>query len=219
MLKTAVRRHRRHSEDGEGEFLWLVSLSDLMILLFVFFVVLFSFAAQKLTASDLKEAAAVLKGVSTKKRDIQEIESALRSAIEKGNLQDEIEFEKKRNSLTIHIKDKVLFQSGQFELNEEGRTLIGRLDETLSGIPEPFSLTIEGHTDDVPISTPTVSDNWDLSVKRSRSVLMALHLSPSLLARTSITGYADQKPRKTAGPGLPLDAVRAANRRVTLKIE
>ena len=39
---------------------------------------------------------------------------------------------------------------------------------------EDNCLLVEGYTDDVPISTSCLTDNWDLSVKRSTSVVRAL---------------------------------------------
>lgn len=51
--------------DTEGEFLWLVSLSDLMILLFVFFVVLFSFSYQNMSSQALERASQIIRGEQT----------------------------------------------------------------------------------------------------------------------------------------------------------
>ena len=37
-----------------------------------------------------------------------------------------------------------------------------------------LDVLVEGHTDDVPIKTDCVSDNWDLSVKRATAVVRVL---------------------------------------------
>jgi len=58
MRKVPQQSGRGGSED---EFLWLVSLSDLMILLFVFFVVLFTFSYKKMTSSDFQKIMAYLR--------------------------------------------------------------------------------------------------------------------------------------------------------------
>ena len=46
---------------GEDEFLWLMSLSDLMILLFIFFVVMYSFSAKRMKQSDFLQIAASMR--------------------------------------------------------------------------------------------------------------------------------------------------------------
>ena len=42
------------------------------------------------------------------------------------------------------------------------------------GIGEKGSITVSGHTDNVPIQNEVLQDNWDLSVKRATSVVRVL---------------------------------------------
>ena len=64
---------KRKRQGKKDEFLWLISLSDLMILLFIFFVVLFAFTYQKVKSSDLARILTVVTEGEQGKTDIEKI--------------------------------------------------------------------------------------------------------------------------------------------------
>jgi chemotaxis protein MotB len=94
------------------------------------------------------------------------------------------------------------------------------LEKTLEAVPEGFQIGIEGHTDDTPIQTRQVADNWDLSSKRAMAVMHALALSPKLLKRTVLMAYGEMRPLvpNRSPAGLPLADNQSRNRRVTIRI-
>ncbi len=109
--------------------------------------------------------------------------------------------------------DIVLFEPGSASIRPEGQAVLNRIAEQLVVLPN--HITVEGHTDNVPISGVFPS-NWELSTARASSVLrslIALHgLDPS---KGTAAGYADQKrvaPNDTAKG-------RAKNRRVEIVVE
>jgi chemotaxis protein MotB len=51
--------------------------------------------------------------------------------------------------------------------------VLGKIAKIIESRPD-FDVMIEGYTDDVPITTDCLKDNWDLSVKRSTSVVRVL---------------------------------------------
>ena len=211
---------RRKKKPEDGEFLWLVSLSDLMILLFVFFVVLFSFSYKKMSASDLAKMAAVLNNEDIPKTPIDELQTKLKTVITDKKLTDSVTIEQKDDALIMHIKDRILFSSAEYALSEEGSALILALGTTLSKVPAPYKIGIEGHTDDVPIRTSHIADNWELSSKRAHSILHALTFSDEVLKRVVIMGYGQMSPivpnRTPAGE--PIETNQQKNRRVTIRI-
>ncbi len=211
---------KKRANHSEGEFIWLVSLSDLMILLFVFFVVLFSFSAGKLSAEDYRQAAATLRGEAPKVNEIRELKDRILKELSEMALEREILVEAKNGELNIDIREKFLFESGKFEVNQDGIRIIGHLSRVLSGIPVPYRVAIQGHTDDAPMQNGIVSDNWELSSKRAHSVLRVLGLPSEVLSRTVIEGFAEMKPvapnRDDSGHAIPEN--RAKNRRVTIKV-
>lgn len=115
-----------------------------------------------------------------------------------------------REGLTLRIADNLLFASGQAELMYEGMMLISQLTGFLNAFEGEIS--IEGHTDNIPINTPQFPSNWELSSDRAISVLHFLEFDGIPADRMRAVGYADTRPLQ------PNDtpANRAANRRVEL---
>ncbi len=88
--------------------------------------------------------------------------------------------------------DVVLFAPGSATLQGGGQRILDRIASQLSAMPNP--ITVEGHTDDVPISG-TYPSNWELSTARASSVLRSFIERHGLPAsRGSAAGYADQHP-------------------------
>src|SRR5690554_2448874 len=77
-----------------------------------------------------------------------------------------------REGLTLRIADNLLFASGDAELSYDGMLLISQLQEVLASFRGEIS--IEGHTDTIPISTVRFPSNWELSSARAISVLRYL---------------------------------------------
>lgn len=109
--------------------------------------------------------------------------------------------------------DIVLFEPGSATIRPEGQKVLDRISQQLGILPN--HITVEGHTDNVPISG-TFPSNWELSTARASSVLrslIALHgLDP---AHGTASGFADQRP--VARNDSATD--RAKNRRVEIVIE
>jgi chemotaxis protein MotB len=81
--------------------------------------------------------------------------------------------------------------------------------------PTDFPITIEGHTDNVPINTPQFPSNWELSAVRATTVLRLFVESGVAPERLTAIGYADTRPVE---PNVLADG-RARNRRVTILID
>ena len=77
-------------------------------------------------------------------------------------------------------------------------------------------ISIEGHTDDIPINTPLFPSNWDLSTARALEVAHGLFDdSPLPQNRFSVAGFADTKPLV---PNTSPES-RAKNRRVEIVLQ
>lgn len=112
--------------------------------------------------------------------------------------------------LTLRIADNLLFASGQAELMYEGMVLISQLTDILQQFPGEIS--VEGHTDNIPINTARFPSNWELSSARAISVLLFLEQEGIADTRMRAIGYADTRPLQ------PNDTAegRSGNRRVEL---
>lgn len=73
----------------------------------------------------------------------------------------------------ISVSDKLLFSSGSYRVNKKAYPLLQKLANVMNSEPS-MDVMIEGHTDSRSISTATIKDNWDLSVKRATSIVRLL---------------------------------------------
>lgn len=115
--------------------------------------------------------------------------------------------------ITLDIDASVLFEPGQATLDEKAIVVLANVGRILAG--SDFPITVEGHTDNTPISNQLFPSNWELSVVRASSVVR-LFIENGVEARLlTATGYADQRP--VADNATP--AGRQRNRRVAITIE
>jgi chemotaxis protein MotB len=210
-----------HAEKADdGEFLWLVSLSDLMILLFVFFVVMFSFAAKKLKQADLKQMVAEITNKPAPPNPIIQVGENFKKWVADQKLNQLVDVQRKNDSVVMEIKDQLLFNSGEFSLKQDGVRVAQSLRLLLSKVPPPFKIGIEGHTDDSPLYSSTIRDNWELAGKRALSVFYSLNLDAATQRRIVIMSLGPMDPlvpdRDSHGNAIPQN--QAKNRRVTLRI-
>lgn len=129
------------------------------------------------------------------------------------NYSNSIHLEETERGITVHILDDILFQPGRAVINESSKLVLKRLAKVLVTIPN--EIRIEGHTDNVPISTERYPSNWHLSVDRALTTAYYLinqeNISPD---KVSIIGYSEYKP---IAPNYSPE-LRAKNRRVDLVI-
>ena len=115
--------------------------------------------------------------------------------------------------VTIEINDSILFSPGQALLQPPLIKAMSAIAQVLA--PTEFPITIEGHTDNVPINTPQFPSNWELSAVRATTVLRLFSDSGVAAERLTAIGYADTRPVE---PNVLADG-RARNRRVTILID
>lgn len=115
--------------------------------------------------------------------------------------------------ISVEINARVLFDSGGAELGPEARTALQAVAAVIA--PASFPVTVEGHTDNVPIRTARFPSNWELSAVRASSVVRLFVESGVNPDRLTAAGYGDQRPigDNTTEEG------RSRNRRVAIQIE
>ena len=86
---------------------------------------------------------------------------------------EDVQIEIREGVVHVSISDKMLFSSGSTRLNQNASRVLGKLAHVINNRPE-LNIVVEGHTDNVPINTGCMSDNWDLSVLRATSVVREL---------------------------------------------
>jgi chemotaxis protein MotB len=133
--------------------------------------------------------------------------------LQRNGLDGQVSLQVQEHRVSLQIRDRLLFPSGQIEIQPGGDRVIQRLAAMLRGLPGVIS--VEGHTDDVPIHSERFPSNWELSAGRAASVVRALAENGLPAQRLRAVGYADTRP---LAQGQDTNS-RAQNRRVTLVVE
>lgn len=97
----------------------------------------------------------------------------LKSVLSDGIADDDIDVQVDKTVVFINLSDKMLFRSGSYRLSSSANDVLEKIASVVKSNPD-LEVMVEGYTDNVPISTSCMEDNWDLSVKRSTSVVRAL---------------------------------------------
>jgi len=141
------------------------------------------------------------------------LKSSLQNLIEEYDYSNNIRLIENERGITISIMDNILFQSGKAELSEESNPILSKMAQLLKTLPN--DIRIEGHTDNVPISTEEFPSNWHLSIARATNTGYFLMNDLGLdQERVSVVGNSEFKP--LADNDTP--ETRALNRRVDIVI-
>ena len=98
--------------------------------------------------------------------------TSLKSAV--GISDPDIEINVEKGVVFISIADKLLFKSGSYEVTDKAKGVLAKVAKVVNDKPD-FECMVEGHTDNVPYNgSGILLDNWDLSVKRSTSIIRVL---------------------------------------------
>ncbi len=130
-------------------------------------------------------------------------------------IQDEdIQIDVEKTVVYISIADKLLFKSGSATVSDRAKEVLGKVATVVNGRPE-MEVQVEGYTDNVPINTNCMKDNWDLSVARATSVVRILQgdfaVDPGRLIAAGRSEYVPLETNDTAEG-------RSTNRRTRIVI-
>jgi len=157
---------------------WLLTYSDLMTQVLIFFVMMFALA------SAMNE----LQLIKLKKK--------LEGYVVERQLGNYIGLTITEKGLVISLREKLMFDSGRAEIHEEAKYILKDLTKEIVDVPN--NTRIEGHTDNVPIGPELKSKfptNWELSTARATNVtrylLETLNFPPG---RISSAGYGEYQP-------------------------
>lgn len=134
-------------------------------------------------------------------------------AVTASGLNEQIEVNVRTGGVNLEIRDNILFTPASAALTEEGIALLHELAALL--LEQPFTLSVEGHTDSVPIETTRYPSNWELSSARAAIVTRSLIDQGIVPDRLRAIGYGDTRP--LADNGTPEG--RSRNRRVSFVLQ
>lgn len=227
-------QHRRRKAVSEGSSeRWLITYADLITLLLVFFIVMYSMAktdAQKfkqvaaslneafgeapMTTEAMPAASGTLPSLDQQKlQDFRAVQAIVRGIVDKHGDPGAVEAVMTDEGIMLVISGNLLFPSGGADLRKEGKTLIDTILPVLQSLPRP--MRVEGHTDNVAISNDMFSNNQELSEARAQRVASYLQYGGAIPAdRMTVQGFGDAKP--LAPNDTPVG--RAKNRRAAVVI-
>ncbi len=238
---------KRNDEDSSYELLeeepigWIVTYADLVTLLLVFFVLMFSISTMNLNKfknvirsiqvnlGEENPAVGLLEIISEpepqeKKFSIEDITGIksreqkmmddINDIIEEKQLGDYVVIARADGKIMVRIRGAVLFESGAAILNTGSKPILDQIVRLIHDYSE-YNVNIKGYTDNVPIETKEFPSNWELSSIRATKVLKYLIRNGIDPMRLTATGY---------GELLPLVANdssenRSINRRVEFVLE
>jgi chemotaxis protein MotB len=140
----------------------------------------------------------------------ERVEQSLLAAVRASELGRRVEVTRRQDAVNLEISDEILFDRGSAEVRPGGEALLAELARLLA--QQGLTISVEGHTDNVPIRNARFASNWELSAARASAVTRHLVAQAVDPARVRAVGHADTKPRS----GNDTAEGRARNRRVSL---
>lgn len=236
----AKKKHEEH----ENHERWLVSYADFITLLFAFFVVMYSVSSVNegkfRTVSDSIKAAlnpivsppntpvpftiGQNKAVTVKPtiegakepvvRRLRQIMRSLKNVAQIEQIEIVQLQELTNGDLVLTLPDTVLFRSGESALRPEALPFLQAISEVLIELDR--HVRVEGHTDNVPITTVQFPSNWELSATRAVTVVRVLSEQYGVPANhLTAVGHANSR---SLTDNLTPES-RAKNRRVEIVVQ
>jgi len=211
--------------------MWMTTFADMAILLLTFFILYYSLSS--IANNKFKEAILGTKSASigllelmdsVERKETIEVLTGLKSdnilsdiqhVADRESMNEIMDISTDRTKIVVRIPGGSLFEPGSADLIlEKSKPVLDEIVRLLESYPR-YRISVQGHTDDSPISTDRFPSNWELSSARATAVLRYFidkNINPK---RLTATGYADIFPIASNDSELG----QAANRRVEFVLE
>ena len=211
-------RRKRKPEEHDNLERWLITYADLITLLLAFFIMMYTFSKQD--TEKYRQVTGHLKTIFSGGAPVgshgsvsgpapfdvslatpgstEDVKKKLEQEINKVEangdaIQKKMSVISDERGIVIRILDEAFFDRGKAELKLSAKRTLDRIAPVIGNVDNP--VRVEGHTDNIPISTPEFRSNWELSVRWATEVIRYLiekhDLSPQ---RISAVGYAEYHP-------------------------
>jgi chemotaxis protein MotB len=157
------------------------------------------------------------KTMKAKENEINQLKSTyddLMAKLQKEIASGDAEITNIGGRLSVNLRDRLLFDSGQTEVKVEGLEVLQRVAQSLMALVDK-QILIEGHTDDQKIG-PTLAKlyptNWELSATRALNVVKYLESLGIDAERMAGVGYGQFRPKADNAT----EEGRAKNRRIEI---
>lgn len=218
------RIQERASAQGTNEDTgWLITLSDLTLLLLCFLGLWYVryLPRETLAQSANPMAPAAQEDDYTEQTvsssadifDWSVLKSEIKDFIADAGMSHDVSIELAEDEILLSFKDSVPFASGKATIRPQALPVLEKVAAVAASRPA-MRIEVNGHTDDRPISTPEFPSNWELSSARASRVARYLIEQGVDASRIEVQGFAYHRPR---APNENLMG-RKANRRVEIRL-
>ncbi|MFD1362282.1 flagellar motor protein MotS [Lentibacillus salinarum] len=233
-----MKRRRLRQNDSSGAPKWMVTYSDLVTLILVFFILLFSMSQIDMvkfdaisesfrnrmifdfypspvpmenptehtrdeeSGQDTNEFEDPTQLENINDRDDQsgdeqdtldDLMEQVEEYLQQHNLNDVISASRTDRGVVLVLQESLLFETGEADILDSGKPFLDKIGTLFTNLPNHVS--VEGHTDDRPISSYQYPSNWELSSARASSVIRYLINDNDFdESRFSSVGYGDTRP-------------------------
>ena len=210
-------------DEAEEDQEWLLTYSDMITLLLAFFAMLIAVSQTDIALwEQMKQGMrSDVAGKEKVETPLAEIKIDLDSLLLEERNQGLVGIVLDKNGIVLSFNSSSLYNSGEAILLPSGERIITKVTQALNALGYyQFRVDVEGHSDNVPISTPRFPSNWELSVARASEVVKFFIREGVDADRLKASGYADTKPVLPHVDEFGRDIVenRAANRRIVIRI-
>jgi chemotaxis protein MotB len=141
--------------------------------------------------------------------------SNLKSRIEQELNESRVEISQLKNQMTvIKLTSEVLFSSGSAQIKPAGQKVLSIIAESLNAYPDR-AVSVEGHTDNIPIRNTHYTSNWELSAARGLAAVDYFQRNAQVdPGRLKVVGYGQYHPVSSNETA----AGRERNRRIEIRI-
>ncbi|MEG9297170.1 flagellar motor protein MotS [Mangrovibacillus sp. Mu-81] len=217
-----MMRRRKLTEQKSNAPRWMVTFSDLITLILVFFILLFSMSQidivkfqaiadsfqqkqilefypsvipleESSDESEIETNEEIEDTREQRDRDLQELLTEIQDYLKENKLSDIVVATRTERGVVLVLQEQALFDSGESAILGSSYPFLNKVGNLLSQIPN--FVKVEGHTDNRPISTDKFPSNWELSSARASSVIRYLTGIENLDPKRFIAvGYGDTRP-------------------------
>jgi len=212
--------HEEHSDSN-----WIISYADMMTLLCIFFIMLYSMANKADTPMFEKMKKEVAEHFGTKyEAPTAELGKFVNNVLIETGVQKDAMMSNDGLTVSVAFHSTMFFDSLSAEISPAGKEIIEKIATRLYDYQlkngKKYKIVIEGHTDSQPVMGGTFPSNWELSSARATRVVR-LFLDKKFDPQNLLAiGYADTQP---VAPSRNADGTwnienLAKNRRVVLRV-
>jgi len=198
---------------------WLLTYADLITLLLILFIMLYSMSNIKIQEFEAIAGAlarafntSVFRGEDVvtvagagggqtvnaeqqeaQQQQFQQVSQQIDDALRAQGLANKVSVLNSKDGIVISLQGNLLFFTGRADIRPEAFDVLDQVALLVRDLPNV--LRVEGHTDDLPTNTVAYPTNWELSVARATAIARYLidygGIAPS---RIQVVGYGPYRP-------------------------